>query len=74
MTDYINYCPFPIGSIFITTSVELPSAIWQNTYRVPFGKGRCLVCVDDQNESLKNVETQFGSAGLSQQDITQGEE
>lgn len=74
MANYNRYCPFPEWAIFITTSDQIPTAIRPNTYRVPFGKGRCLVCVNDQVESLKKVETEFGSAALTQQDITQWEE
>lgn len=69
-------CPFPIWSIYITTSAQVPTWIRPGTYRVPFGKGRCLVCVDDksQTQALKTAEQEFGSAGLAQQDITQWEE
>lgn len=74
MTDYRNDCPFPEWAIFITTSNQIPTWYRPNTYRVPFGKGRCLVCVNDEVQSLKNVETEFGSAALTQQDITQWEE
>lgn len=74
MANYNRYCPFPEWAIFITTSDQIPTAIRPNTYRLPFGKGRCLVCVDDTNANLKTVEKEFGSAGLTQQDITQWEE
>lgn len=71
MTDYRNDCPFPVWAIFITTSVMIPSSIRQNTYRVPFGKGRCLVCVNDQSQTLKNPETEIWTATLAQQSINQ---
>ena len=74
MANYNRYCPFPEWAIYITASDQIPTAVRPNTYRVPFGKGRCLVCVNDQVEALKKVETEFGSAALTQQDITQGEE
>lgn len=76
MPNRTTGCPFPIWSIFITTDKTVPTWIRPGTYRVPFGKGRCLVCVDNesQNVNLKTAEKEFGSAGLTQQDITQGEE
>lgn len=73
MANYNRYCPFPEWAIYITTSDQIPTAVRPNTYRVPFGKGRCLVCVNDQVESLKKVETEFGSAALTQQSISQGD-
>lgn len=75
MADYKNECPFPVGSIFITTTQELPSSIRQNTYRVPFGKGRTLVCVDDasQTAALKTPEQQLGSAALATTSISTGD-
>lgn len=77
--DYNSYsieCPFPVWAIYITTDKMIPSGIWQWTYRVPFWKGRCLVCVDDasQNVNLKDAEKELWAAALSQQDITQWEE
>ena len=74
MANYNRYCPFPEWAIYITTSDQIPTAVRPNTYRVPFGKGRCLVCVNDQVEALKKVETEFGSAALAQQSISQGDE
>lgn len=57
-------CPFPIWSIYITTSAQVPTWIRPGTYRVPFGKGRCLVCVDDKSktEALKTAENEFWAA------------
>lgn len=74
MSKRTTGCPFPIWSIYITTSAQVPTWIRPGTYRVPFGKGRCLVCVNDKSETLKNAEVEFGSATLAQQDITQWEE
>lgn len=73
MADYKNDCPFPVWSIFITTTTELPSSIRQNTYRVPFGKGRTLVCVDDksQDANLKEPLKEFGSAAIAKKTVNQ---
>lgn len=60
-----NRCPFPVGSIFITTDKMIPSWIRQGTYRVPFWKGRCLVCVDDTSQTLKEAGHEFWSAWLT---------
>lgn len=64
MANRTTGCPFPIGSIFITTDKSVPTWIRPGTYRVPFGKGRCLVCVNDesQSENLKTAEKEFGTA------------
>lgn len=64
MPNRTTGCPFPIGSIFITTDKSVPTWIRPGTYRVPFGKGRCLVCVNDetQSENLKTAEKEFGTA------------
>ena len=66
-------CPFPIWSIYITTSAQVPTWIRPGTYRVPFGKGRCLVCVDDKSktEALKTAENEFGAAS-QQITVTKG--
>lgn len=68
-------CPFPYGGIYITTSVEVPMSTRPGTFRVPFGKWRCLVCVDNtsQSASLQKSEQEFGSAALAQQSISQGD-
>ena len=68
-------CPFPYGGIYITTSVEVPMSTRPGTFRVPFGKWRCLVCVDNtsQSTSLQKSEQEFGSAALAQQSISQGD-
>lgn len=73
MGNYTRYCPFPVGSIFITTDYQIPTGIRPNTYRIPFGKGRVLVCVDNesQNVNLKTPEKEFGT--VSQQiTVTKG--
>ena len=76
MPNYDRYCPFPEWAIYITTSNQIPTAVRPNTYRVPFWKGRCLVCVDDksQDDNLKEPEKEFWSSALAQQSITQWEE
>lgn len=68
-------CPFPYWGIYITTSVEVPMSTRPGTFRVPFGKWRCLVCVDNtsQTVSLQKSEQEFGSAALAQQSISQGD-
>ena len=68
-------CPFPYWGIYITTSVEVPMSTRPGTFRVPFGKWRCLVCVDNtsQTVSLQKSEQEFGSAELAQQSISQGD-
>lgn len=40
-------CPFPIGSIFITTSPTNPSNTRPDTFWIPFGKWKTIVCIDD---------------------------
>lgn len=48
-------CPFPIWAIYITTDPINPTGIRPATYRIPFGKWRTLVCVDDE-ETNQNLQ------------------
>lgn len=54
MAQWNSPCPFPIGSIFITTSPTNPTNTRPDSFRVPFGKGKTIVCVDDE-EKDKNL-------------------
>lgn len=44
-------CPFPIGSIYITTDSKNPSSIRADTAREPFWKWRAIVCVNDESSA-----------------------
>ena len=69
-------CPFPYGGIYITSSVEVPMSTRPGTYRVPFGKWRCLVCVDNTSQyaPLQKSEQTFGSAAVPTKTISEWEE
>lgn len=56
-------CPFPVWSIFITTSPSNPSAIWMQTYWIPFAKGKTIFWVDNKSkiDKLKKVEQEWGA-------------
>lgn len=74
MTERNAPCPFPIGAIYITTIPTNPTNTRPRTYRVPFGKWRTIVCVDDSSPTLKSPNVEFWSGVLAQQEISQGED
>ena len=64
-------CPFPIWSIFITTESNIPSNIRPGTFRVPFGKGRTLVCVDDSSSTTNKPEQTLWEATIATMSVAQ---
>lgn len=67
-------CPFPVGAIYITVDPAIPSGIRPGTFRVPFKKGRAIVCVNDESETLKTPWHEFGSATVPTKTISEWEE
>lgn len=57
MQDLNAICPFPIGAIYITTTPTNPTDTRPATYRMPFGKGRTIVCINDEetNPNLQRI-------------------
>lgn len=57
--DVRALCPFPIWSIYITTIPTNPTDTRPGTYRMPFGKGRTIVCIDDEEtaQNLQRIKT-----------------